>query len=103
LAIRESDTRKTLEKPRKRQTCMLLKLPQVVGQLGKFKDSQEYHPLVKVCMGFSRYHNLLLFFYMNSPIPFIFRTIPRWCSGRKSNRGGPITTTPDANHKSATG
>ena len=33
---------------------MLLKLPQVVGQLGKFKDSQEYHPLVKVCTAFSR-------------------------------------------------
>jgi len=56
LAIRESDTRKTLEKLRKRQTCMLLKLPQEVGQLGKFKDSKEYHPLVKVCMAFSRHH-----------------------------------------------
>jgi len=59
LAIRESDTRKTLEKPRKRQTCMLQKLPQGVGQLGKFKDNQEYHPLVKVCMAFSRYHFIL--------------------------------------------
>ena len=31
---------------------MLLKLPQVAGQLGKFRDSQEYHPLVKVCTAF---------------------------------------------------
>jgi len=56
LVIRESDTRKTLEKPRKRQTCMLLKLPQAVGQLGRFRDSQEYRPLDKVCTAFSRYH-----------------------------------------------
>ena len=41
--------------------------------------------------------------FVNSPLHYIFRTIPSWCSGRKSNRGGPFITTPDANHKSATG
>ena len=49
LATRESDTRKTLVKPKKKPICMLLRLQQVGDHQAKCRDSKEYHPLVKVC------------------------------------------------------
>ena len=50
LAIKELGIRKTLEKLKKRLTCMLLKLPLVVVQQVKSKDNLGCNPLLKVCV-----------------------------------------------------
>ena len=49
LVTRESVTRRTLEKPKKKLTCMQQKLQQVGLPQDKFKGSKEYLLLVKVC------------------------------------------------------